>query len=106
MSEKDRSIIVTEEDFKNMVKSIYKSVLKSLRDKRRKEQAREIVEDILDPDFEAEVNPSDTPPSRDKVLLKKQHKYAKSKDKGVKKLKKYISKKCNKDEPIPGLSQK
>jgi hypothetical protein len=88
-------------------KAVYKSMVKSLKDKKTKENTQEIVEDVLDPNFVAEVDPDEIPSEKEKVMWKKDGKSAKSKSKkGIDKLKKFVTQKTCKDEPIPGLSQK
>ena len=93
-------------DDKYMAKAIYKSVVKALklRNKESKKDAQEVVRDIIDPNYVAQVDPDRLPEGKEKVLYKGNP--AKVKEKGVKKLKKFIGKKCQKDESIPGLSQK
>jgi hypothetical protein len=87
-----------------LAKSMYKAMLKTLRSKKQKTITDKIVEDIADPNYVAQVDPDEVPSKKDKVLYK--GKSAKSQEKGIKKLKTFLDKKCNKDEPIPGLKLK
>ena len=56
-------------EVKEMAKSLYKSILKSLHNRRKKE-AKDIVNDVLDPNFEAEIDPDALPSRKDGVLMK------------------------------------
>ena len=81
-------------------KSLYKSVLKAIKDVGNKSTAKKVVNDVLDPNDVPQVNSNNIPASKESVIIK-------SKNKGIKKLKKFISKrKYKKGEPIPGLSER
>lgn len=80
---------ISKKELEDLIKSIYKAVWKSIsQHKKNKKDTQEIIQDILDPNYVAEVNPKDIPPSKSGVL------YKKNKEKGVKKLKKYLKKGC------------
>ena len=64
-----------------LLKSLYKMVKKAL-DSKVKEESQKIVQDIVDPNYVAEINPTEVPEAKQKVLWKK-------KDKGIEKLKKF-----------------
>ena len=81
----------TEEQFQDLKKAIYKTILKSL-EKGPKNVAEEIVRDVLDPNYTAEVDPDKVPASSRANVVNKS-KSAKTRDKGVYKLKKFMKKK-------------
>ena len=60
-----------EEIATKLSKSMYKAVIKAIHDK---EEAKEIVEDILDPDYEAEVDPDKIPSGRKVNVVNKSEK--------------------------------
>lgn len=77
-------------EMKTLVKAIYKYIHKNIaaKNKKRQKNTEKIVEDILDPNYIAEVDPDDIPSEKRSVLYK--GKSLKSKEKGIKKLKKYM----------------
>ncbi len=81
----------TEQEFQDLKKAIYKSILKSLQHG-KKDVAQEVVRDVLDPNYSAQVDP-DKVPSSGKTGVVNKSKSAKSQEKGVSKLKKFMKKK-------------
>jgi hypothetical protein len=81
----------TEQEIVELKKSIYKSILKSIKEG-KKDVASEIIRDVLDPNYIAEVDPDKVPGSQKQSVVNKS-KSSESQEKGVKKLKKFISKK-------------
>jgi len=59
------------QELKILVKSIYKAVLKKYKESSSyTEEAQEVVADILDPNYEAEIDPNKIPPRRESVMNK------------------------------------
>jgi len=106
----DEPVFELKEAADQIAKSIYKSILKTLKRRSEKQAANKVVNDVLDNNNVAQVDPDEIPSRKDRVLYKGS-KHLKLKRKGVKKLKKFMDRKCQakkitKDEPIPGLVQK
>lgn len=81
----------TEEEINDLKKALYKAVQKALA-KGPKSVAQEVVRDVLDANYSAQVDP-DKVPSAGKTGVVNKSKGAKSQDKGVVKLKKFMKKK-------------
>lgn len=79
---------ITEQQIK---KAIYKAILKSLKSA-KKPIAEEIIRDILDPNYQAQVDPDKIPANQKENIVNKS-KSTKLHEKGVEKLKKFIKKK-------------
>lgn len=69
-----------EETVEVLAKAMYKMMEKAL-----KSRKKDVIEDVLDPNFEAEVDPDKVPTTRSGVLWKKD-----TKKKGVNKLKLFV----------------
>lgn len=81
----------TEQEINDLKKALYKAILKSIKEG-KKDLAAEIVRDVLDPNYVAEVDP-DKVPSKEKTNVVNKSKSAKSHEKGVIKLKRFVKKK-------------
>lgn len=81
----------TEEEINDLKKALYKAVQKVLQ-KGPKNVTQEVVRDVLDPNYSAQVDP-DKVPSGGKTGVVNKSKCAKSQDKGIVKLKKFMKKK-------------
>lgn len=81
----------TEQEINDLKKALYKAILKSIKSG-KKDIAQEIVRDVLDDNYVAEVDP-DKVPSTQRVNVVNKSKSAKSQEKGVSKLKKFMKKK-------------
>ncbi len=84
----------TEEEFQELKKAIHKTVLKAL-EKGPKSVAQAVVRDVLDGNNVAQVD-ADKIPSSEMASVVNKSKSAKSQDKGVTKLKKFMKKKGKK----------
>jgi hypothetical protein len=84
----------TEQEINDMKKALHKMVLKAL-EKGPKSVAQEVVRDVLDANYSAQVDP-DKVPSAGKTGVVNKSKCAKSQDKGVVKLKKFMKRKGKK----------
>jgi hypothetical protein len=84
----------TEQEINDMKKALHKMVLKAL-EKGPKAAANEVVRDVLDGNYTAQVDP-DKIPSGGKTGVVNKSKGAKSQEKGVVKLKKFMKKKGKK----------
>lgn len=82
---------LTEEQFADFKKAIYKAILKSLK-AGKKPIAEEIIRDILDPNYDAQVDPDKIPANQKENIVNKS-KSVKSHEKGIHKLKKFVKKK-------------
>ena len=81
----------TEQEIQDLKKALYKAILKSLKSG-KKDIAQEIVRDVLDGNYVAEVDPDKVPASQKENIVNKS-KSAKTHEKGVSKLKKFVKKK-------------
>jgi len=81
----------TEEEFQTLKKAIHKMVAAAL-EKGSKNVAQEVVRDVLDGNYNAQVDP-DKVPSAGKTGVVNKSKGAKSQEKGVIKLKKFMKRK-------------
>ena len=81
----------TDEEINDLKKALYKAVQKELA-KGKTSVAQEVVRDVLDPNYNAQVDPDKIPTSGKTSVINKA-KSAKSHVKGVIKLKKFIKKK-------------
>ena len=81
----------TEQEINDLKKSLAKAVRKALA-KGPKSVAEEVVRDILDPNYTAEIDP-DKVPASGKTNVVNKSKCAKSQEKGVSKLKKFMKRK-------------
>lgn len=81
----------TEQEIEELKKSLYQAILKSIRDG-KKPIAQEIVRDVLDPNYTAQVDPDKIPTAQKENIVNKS-KSAKTQEKGVSKLKKFMKKK-------------
>jgi predicted YcjX-like family ATPase len=81
----------TEQEINDLKKALYKAILKSIRSG-KKPIAQEIVRDVLDANYTAQVDPDKVPADQKENIVNKS-KSAKTQEKGVLKLKKFIKKK-------------
>ena len=81
----------TEQEIQDLKKALYKAILKSMK-AGKKPVAQEVIRDVLDPNYTAEVDPNKIPASQEENIVNKS-KSAKTQEKGVSKLKKFIKRK-------------
>jgi hypothetical protein len=81
----------TEQEIQDLKKALYKAILKSIKSG-KKPIAQEIIRDVLDPNYTAEVDPNKIPATQKENIVNKS-KSAKTQEKGVSKLKKFMKKK-------------
>ena len=82
----------TEQEIADLKKALYKAVIKHLKDHGKKDIADEVIRDVLDPNYVAEIDPDKVPTGQKENIVNKS-KGAKSQNKGISKLKKFMKKK-------------
>lgn len=83
-----------EQEITDLEKALYK-VVKAALEKGGRGLAQEVIRDVLDRNYTAQVDP-DKIPSASKEGVVNKSKSAKTQEKGVSKLKKFMQKKCEK----------
>lgn len=83
-----------EQEITDLEKALYK-VVKAALEKGGRGLAQEVIRDVLDRNYTAQVDPDKIPVSNKEGVVNKS-KSAKTQEKGVSKLKKFMHKKCEK----------